>query len=129
MGYVLAEEAAKRGAKVTLVSGSTHLLPPPGVEVAHASTAEEMYDAVMAHAPEADVIVKAAAVADFRPETSAPSKLKKSAGPPTVTLVPTKDILKELGHHPETRKPGGSPRRIRRRDRAGPRSGSRSSPS
>ena len=107
MGYVLAEEAAKRGAKVILVSGSTHLLPPPGVEVAHASTAEEMYDAVMAHAKEADVIIKAAAVADFRPETSAPAKLKKSAGPPVVTLIPTKDILKELGHHPEKRKSGG----------------------
>jgi phosphopantothenoylcysteine decarboxylase/phosphopantothenate--cysteine ligase len=107
MGYVIAEEAAKRGAKVILVSGSTHLLPPPGVEVAHASTAEEMYEAVMAHAPEADIIIKAAAVADFRPDTSAPSKLKKSAGPPTVTLVPTKDILRELGHNPATRKPGG----------------------
>jgi phosphopantothenoylcysteine decarboxylase/phosphopantothenate--cysteine ligase len=107
MGYVIAEEAAKRGAKVILVSGSTHLLPPPGVEVAHASSAQEMYDAVMAHATEADIIIKAAAVADFRPETAAPSKLKKSAGPPVVTLVPTKDILRELGHHPELRKPGG----------------------
>jgi phosphopantothenoylcysteine decarboxylase/phosphopantothenate--cysteine ligase len=107
MGYVIAEEAAKRGAKVILVSGSTHLLPPPGVEVAHASSAQEMYDAVMAHAPEADIIIKAAAVADFRPETSAPSKLKKSAGPPVVTLVPTKDILRELGHDPTLRKPGG----------------------
>ena len=66
-----------------------------------------MYDAVIVHAPEADVIIKAAAVADFRPETSAPAKLKKSAGPPVVTLVPTKDILEELGHHPEKRKPGG----------------------
>jgi phosphopantothenoylcysteine decarboxylase / phosphopantothenate---cysteine ligase len=107
MGYVLAEEAARRGAKVILVSGSTHLIPPVGVEVVKASSAQEMHDAVLAHAPDADVIVKAAAVADFRPEIAADSKLKKDAGPPEVRLVPTVDILKELGHSNGLRKPGG----------------------
>jgi phosphopantothenoylcysteine decarboxylase / phosphopantothenate---cysteine ligase len=107
MGYVLAEEAARRGAKVILVSGSTHLIPPVGVEVVKASSAQEMHDAVLAHAPDADVIVKAAAVADFRPEIAADSKLKKDAGPPEVRLVPTVDILKELGHSTGLRKPGG----------------------
>lgn len=107
MGYVLAEEAARRGAKVILVSGSTHLIPPVGVEVVKASSAQEMHDAVLTHAPDADVIVKAAAVADFRPENAADSKLKKDAGPPEVRLVPTVDILKELGHSSGLRKPGG----------------------
>lgn len=107
MGYVLAEEAARRGAKVILVSGSTHLEPPPGVEVAPASTAQEMYEAVFERAPEADAIIKAAAVADFRPDRSAAAKLKKSAGAPEVRLIPTPDILKELGAHPERRKSGG----------------------
>lgn len=107
MGYVIAEEAARRGAKVILVSGSTHLEPPPGVDVAPASTAQEMLDAVLAHAGEADAIIKAAAVADFMPQQSvSPSKLKKSAGAPEITLLPTPDILKELGTREGLRKPG-----------------------
>lgn len=106
MGYVLAEEAARRGAKVTLVSGSTHLLPPVGVEVVKASSAEEMHQAVLTHAQEADVIIKAAAVADFRPTDPASAKIKKDTGPPKITLVPTTDILKELGHDPGLRKTG-----------------------
>ncbi|MFP5298029.1 MAG: bifunctional phosphopantothenoylcysteine decarboxylase/phosphopantothenate--cysteine ligase CoaBC [Actinomycetota bacterium] len=107
MGYVLAEEAARRGAKVILVSGSTHLRPPVGVEVVKASSAEEMHRAVLGHAHEADVIIKAAAVADFRPDASAAAKLKKDAGVPEIVLVPTTDILKELGHDPSLRKAGG----------------------
>ncbi len=106
MGYVLAEEAARRGAKVTLVSGSTHLRPPMGVEIVPASSAEEMHEAVLSHAPEADVIIKAAAVADFRPDTAALAKIKKDTGPPEIKLVPTTDILRELGHDPSLRKPG-----------------------
>lgn len=106
MGYVLAEEAARRGAKVTLVSGSTHLVPPPGVEVVKASSAEEMHEAVLQHALESDVIIKAAAVADFRPTDAADAKIKKSSGPPQITLTPTTDILRELGHDPSLRKPG-----------------------
>ena len=107
MGYVLAEEAARRGAKVTLVSGSTHLAPPPGVEVDRASTADEMLEVVLSHAREADVIIKAAAVADFRPEESVEAKIKKSGGAPEVKLVPTPDILRHLGSTPDARKPGG----------------------
>ncbi|HEV2754528.1 MAG TPA: bifunctional phosphopantothenoylcysteine decarboxylase/phosphopantothenate--cysteine ligase CoaBC [Actinomycetota bacterium] len=107
MGYLIAEEAQHRGAKVTLVSGPTNLRVPPGVELVPVKTAQEMRDAVFAHAPDVDVVVKAAAVADFRPGVSVAKKLKKSEGPPDITLVPTVDILAELGASPEARKPGG----------------------
>ncbi|MFN2588489.1 MAG: bifunctional phosphopantothenoylcysteine decarboxylase/phosphopantothenate--cysteine ligase CoaBC [Actinomycetota bacterium] len=107
MGYLIAEEAQHRGAKVTLVSGPTNLRVPPGVDLVPVKTAQEMRDAVFSHAPAVDVIVKAAAVADFRPDVSVGKKLKKSEGPPDVTLVPTPDILAELGATPEARKPGG----------------------
>jgi phosphopantothenoylcysteine decarboxylase / phosphopantothenate---cysteine ligase len=107
MGYLIAEEAQRRGAKVTLVSGPSNLVPPAGVDLVRVKTAEEMREAVFAAAPEVDVIVKAAAVADFRPASHVDHKLKKSAGPPEITLVPTPDILAELGARPEARKPGG----------------------
>ena len=107
MGYLIAEEAQRRGAKVTLVSGPSNLAVPAGVDLLRVKTAQEMRDAVFAAAPEVDVIVKAAAVADFMPARHADEKLKKSAGPPEVTLVPTPDILAELGAAPEARKPGG----------------------
>lgn len=106
MGYLIAEEAQRRGAKVTLVSGPSNLVPPAGVDLIRVKTAQEMRDAVFEAAPEVDVIVKAAAVADFRPATHVDHKLKKSAGPPEITLVPTADILAELGSKPEARKPG-----------------------
>jgi phosphopantothenoylcysteine decarboxylase/phosphopantothenate--cysteine ligase len=107
MGYLIAEEAQRRGAKVTLVSGPSNLVPPPGVDLVRVKTAGEMRDAVFEAAPEVDVIVKAAAVADFMPATHVDHKLKKSAGPPEITLVPTPDILAELGARPQARKPGG----------------------
>ncbi|MDQ3983125.1 MAG: bifunctional phosphopantothenoylcysteine decarboxylase/phosphopantothenate--cysteine ligase CoaBC [Actinomycetota bacterium] len=107
MGYLIAEEAQGRGAKVTLVSGPTNLVVPPGVELVRVKTASEMRDAVFAAAPGVDVIVKAAAVADFQPDTHAEKKLKKSEGPPRVSLVPTPDILAELGERRDARKPGG----------------------
>lgn len=106
MGYVLAEEAARRGAKVMLVSGATNLVPPPGVDVVPAHTADEMREAVLAHAADVDVIIKAAAVADFKPDRSATDKLKKDQGPPDVSLLPTPDILRELGSDPSLRKAG-----------------------
>jgi phosphopantothenoylcysteine decarboxylase/phosphopantothenate--cysteine ligase len=106
MGYAIAREAAARGAKVVLVSGPTELPAPPGVERVPVRTAEEMRSAVLDRAPSADVIVKAAAVADFRPESTTAVKLKKAAGPPEVVLVPNKDILAELGHSHELRKEG-----------------------
>jgi phosphopantothenoylcysteine decarboxylase / phosphopantothenate---cysteine ligase len=107
MGFAIAGEAERRGAKVTLVAGPTTLSPPSGVEIVYVRTAEEMRDAVFAVAPECDVIVKAAAVADFRPSKRADHKLKKAAGSPEIDLLPTHDILAELGKAREKRKPGG----------------------
>ena len=106
MGYAIAREAAARGAKVVLVSGPTELPAPPGVERVPVQTAEEMRAGVLDHAPSADAIVKAAAVADFRPESATAVKLKKAAGPPEVVLIPNKDILAELGQSHELRKEG-----------------------
>lgn len=107
MGYLIAEEAHRRGAKVTLITGPTQLPLPGGMDVVRVRTAVEMRDAVFAAAPDADVIVKAAAVADFRPDWSADQKLKKAAGPPEIKLVPAPDILAELGNSEGVRKPGG----------------------
>ena len=106
MGTEIARAAQRRGAKVTLILGPTGRPSPPGVDVVPIRTAEEMRDAVLAVAGNADVIVKAAAVSDFRPARSASHKLKKSNGPPDVTLVPTPDILAELGRDPSLRKAG-----------------------
>jgi len=106
MGFAIAQEAARRGAKVTLVAGPNNLTRPPGIEVVEVRTADEMRDAVMTRAADADVIVKAAAVADFKPVSHADKKLKKAEGPPDITLQPTPDILADLGSHPEVRKPG-----------------------
>jgi phosphopantothenoylcysteine decarboxylase/phosphopantothenate--cysteine ligase len=107
MGFAVAAAAVRRGAKVTLVRGPTELEPPRGVDVIPVKTAEEMRAAVLDRAPDADVIVKAAAVADFKPDKSADRKLKKAAGPPQVALIANPDILAELGHSPELRKAGG----------------------
>jgi phosphopantothenoylcysteine decarboxylase/phosphopantothenate--cysteine ligase len=101
-GHALADELAARGAHVVLVT-TTELPGPPRAEVLHVETAGEMGDAVLARFPEADVVVMAAAVADFRPKVAAPTKLKKSEGPPEVVLEPTADILAELGRR---RRPG-----------------------
>jgi phosphopantothenoylcysteine decarboxylase / phosphopantothenate---cysteine ligase len=97
MGFAVAEELAVRGASVTLVSGPTELPPPPRVEVVPVETAAEMREAVQARFEEADAVVKAAAVADFRPAEPLAEKLKKEAGPPSIRLEPTADILAELG--------------------------------
>lgn len=107
MGYAVAAAAAARGAKVTLVAGPTELSVPPGVDHVPVKTALEMREAVLERAPVADIIVKAAAVADFRPETAAERKLKKATGPPQVVLVPNPDILAELGRSAGRRKEGG----------------------
>jgi phosphopantothenoylcysteine decarboxylase/phosphopantothenate--cysteine ligase len=98
MGYLVAEEVARRGAEVTLVSGPTALPDPAGVEVVRVETAEEMRDAVRSRFDGGvDAVVKAAAVADFRPKAAASGKLKKESGPPELHLEPTPDILRELG--------------------------------
>lgn len=95
-GYAVAAELAARGAEVSLISAS-ELEPPPGVLATRVETAAEMAEAVLAAAPAAHVVVMAAAVADFRPAVPASAKLKKGAGPPRLELVPTLDILAELG--------------------------------
>ncbi|MBA3349518.1 MAG: bifunctional phosphopantothenoylcysteine decarboxylase/phosphopantothenate--cysteine ligase CoaBC [Actinobacteria bacterium] len=105
MGFAIAREAAARGAKVTVVTGVTSAEPPPGVDLVPVATADEMRAAVLERAPECDVIVKAAAVADFKPKQMADRKLKKASGPPEITLIPTPDILAELGSTPGLRKP------------------------
>jgi phosphopantothenoylcysteine decarboxylase / phosphopantothenate---cysteine ligase len=97
MGFAIAVEAADRGARVLLVAGPTQLPDPAGVEVVRVETAEQMREAVLARIDEADAVVKAAAVADFRPARPAAGKLKKQAGPPDLQLEPTADILRELG--------------------------------
>jgi phosphopantothenoylcysteine decarboxylase/phosphopantothenate--cysteine ligase len=96
MGYAIAREAAARGSTVVLVSGPVSLPPPPGVQVVPVTTAEEMRDAVLANLESADAVVKAAAVADWRPAEVATEKLKKDAGAPRIELVPTPDILATL---------------------------------
>lgn len=97
MGWAIAREAHRRGAAVTLVSGPTHLLDPDGVDVIRVETAEEMRDAVLARFDDADAVVKAAAVADFRPKEHVEGKIKKEGGTPDLYLEPTPDILRELG--------------------------------
>jgi phosphopantothenoylcysteine decarboxylase/phosphopantothenate--cysteine ligase len=93
MGYALAEASRRRGARVVLVSGPTHLDPPAGVEVERVRTAEQMAQAVLRHFKHATVTLMAAAVADFRPAEFHPRKIKKQDGIPTLKLEPTPDIL------------------------------------
>lgn len=95
MGYAIAEAARDRGASVTLVSAQTALRPPYGVDFVTAETAEEMRKAVVTRAPEADMLVMAAAIADFRPATEAEHKIKKSGGGLTLELTQTADVLAE----------------------------------
>ena len=99
MGYALATEAARRGARTTLVSGPVHLPTPYGVEKISVTTAQEMFAATLNSAENADVVVKCAAVADFRPASFHSTKIKKGGATPTVALVPNPDILLELGRN------------------------------
>ncbi len=97
MGYALAHAALARGAQVTLISGPTTLAPPPDAQVIVVRRAEEMYRAVLAHMEAATVIIKAAAVADYRPKVFSPTKLKKTDADLTLALERTPDILAEVG--------------------------------
>ena len=97
MGYALAEAALKRGAKVILISGPVAIAPPVGCHFVQVRTAQEMYDAVFAHLEPATVIVKCAAVADYRPVRQSSQKIKKTDGPVSLELERTPDILAELG--------------------------------
>lgn len=103
MGYAIARMAMLRGADVTLVSGPTAIAPPPFVTVVPVVSAQDMFEAVAANAPESDFIFKAAAVADYTPANYSDNKVKKSEGDMSIPLKRTRDILKYLG---ENRVPG-----------------------
>jgi phosphopantothenoylcysteine decarboxylase/phosphopantothenate--cysteine ligase len=97
MGCAVARAALERGDRVTLVSGPVNIEPPEGCEVMRVRSAREMYDAVLARYADADVVVMAAAVADFRPKAPAAGKIKKTNEGMTLELERTEDILAELG--------------------------------
>jgi phosphopantothenoylcysteine decarboxylase/phosphopantothenate--cysteine ligase len=96
MGHALANVAARRGAHVVLVT-TANLPATSGVEVVRVESAQEMHDAVMTRSVQADVVIMAAAVADFRPKAPSPQKIKKADGVPDLVLEPTTDILAALG--------------------------------
>ena len=101
MGYALAEAALRRGARVLLVSGPTAIAAPGAAELTRAETAEEMLTAVLKLLPQATVVIKTAAVADFRPKAAAAQKIKRK-GETTLELEPTSDILAEVAQRKTT---------------------------
>jgi len=98
MGYALTEAALRRGARVLLITGPTTLTPPAAPEVTRVETADEMRQAVLEKLSQATIVIKAAAVADYRPKQVAAHKIKRS-GPMTLDLEPTADILTEISRH------------------------------
>lgn len=103
MGYAIARQAMLRGAQVTLVSGPVNLTPPPFVEVIQVEQAEEMFQAVKEHWEDKDIIIKAAAVADYTPVCTQEEKIKKTGEHLSVDFARTKDILGWLGQHIQNR--------------------------
>jgi phosphopantothenoylcysteine decarboxylase/phosphopantothenate--cysteine ligase len=103
MGAAIVGEALRRGAAVTAVAAASEVPVPAGARALHVGTAQELYDAVLAEAPSHQVVIMAAAVADFRPKSAAEGKLKKDQGVPELVLEETPDTLAELGR---TRRPG-----------------------
>ncbi|MCM3472951.1 bifunctional phosphopantothenoylcysteine decarboxylase/phosphopantothenate--cysteine ligase CoaBC [Brevibacillus borstelensis] len=101
MGYAIAEAAQARGADVVLVSGPTHLPPPARVKLVPVESVQEMYDAVMAELPISDIVIKSAAVSDYRPKVVHEHKMKKGEGPLVLELDKAPDILKEVGQRKE----------------------------
>ena len=99
MGYAIAREAMLRGADVTLISGPTALKPVPGVKTVDVVSAKDMFEAVQAALPETDILVKAAAVADYRPVSIAEDKIKKQDGDMAIPLERTDDILGWVAEH------------------------------
>ena len=95
MGYAVAEAALRRGARVLLVSGPTSLTPPAAADLTRVESAEQMLDAVMHLLPQATIVIKTAAVSDYRPKSASAQKIKRK-GPITLELEPTADILKEI---------------------------------
>jgi phosphopantothenoylcysteine decarboxylase / phosphopantothenate---cysteine ligase len=102
MGYALVEAALRRGARVLLVTGPTTLTPPGSAEVTRVESAEEMRDSVLRLLPQASVVVKTAAVSDYRPKAAAGQKIKRK-GPMTLDLEATPDILREITARKESR--------------------------
>ncbi|MEW6320279.1 MAG: bifunctional phosphopantothenoylcysteine decarboxylase/phosphopantothenate--cysteine ligase CoaBC [Acidobacteriota bacterium] len=100
MGFAVAAEAARRGARVTVVAGPTTAPAPERLEVVRVRSAADMHAAVLELAPAADVVIMAAAVADYTPTAAADQKIAKTDGPLTITLTRTKDILADLGRLP-----------------------------
>jgi phosphopantothenoylcysteine decarboxylase/phosphopantothenate--cysteine ligase len=98
MGYALAEAASRRGARVLLVSGPSALTPPGAAELTQVESAEQMRQGVLKLLPEATVVIKTAAVSDYRPKSTASQKIKRS-GPMSLELEPTVDILAEIARH------------------------------
>jgi phosphopantothenoylcysteine decarboxylase/phosphopantothenate--cysteine ligase len=103
MGFALVEAARSRGAEVSLVSGPTHLCPPSGVDTVEVRTAEEMAQRVFERYEQCDILLMAAAVADFRPKVVSPTKMKKGDAALTLPLERTTDILAELGRRKKGR--------------------------
>ena len=103
MGYAIAKVCMLRGAEVTLVTGKTSIAPPPFVKVVPIVSAQDMFEAVTTRADEQDLIIKAAAVADYRPSVTSDEKIKKKDGDMSIALERTNDILGYLGEH---RRPG-----------------------
>jgi phosphopantothenoylcysteine decarboxylase / phosphopantothenate---cysteine ligase len=95
MGYAMSEAALRRGARVLLVSGPTALTPPAAAEITRVESAEQMRDAVLSLLPQATMVIKTAAVSDYRAKSASPQKMKRK-GPITLELEPTPDILKEI---------------------------------
>jgi len=95
MGYALAEAASRRGARVLLVTGPTSITPPVAAEITRVESTEEMREAVLSRLPQASIVIKTAAVADYRPKHAAGQKIKRK-GPMTLEFEATPDILKEL---------------------------------
>jgi phosphopantothenoylcysteine decarboxylase/phosphopantothenate--cysteine ligase len=95
MGYALAEAALRRGARVLLVTGPTAIAPPSAAELTRVETAEQMRNAVLQLFPQATIVIKTAAVSDYRPKAAAGQKLKRT-GPLSLELEPTTDILADL---------------------------------
>ena len=105
MGTAIAEAARDRGAAVTLIAGAMSVTAPRGMEVVNATTAATMREAVLRHAPGAEILVMAAAVADFAPQRASGRKIKRDGSSLAITLVPNPDIIAEVGEMPEEVRP------------------------
>ncbi len=105
MGTAIAEAARDRGAAVTLIAGAMSVTAPRGMEVVNATTAAAMREAVLRHAPGAEILVMAAAVADFAPQRASGRKIKRDGSSLAITLVPNPDIIAEVGEMPEEVRP------------------------